>query len=383
MNALESILGREGISEFFSQRRIKHGLPAKAYTSEDFFRLEQERVFAHNWTFIGYAHELAEPGDAVPTMAAGLPVLMLKDADSWIRVFHNVCRHRGLKLVDQPCRFKTTIVCPYHAWTYGLDGRLIRSPHFGGYQQHFPEHFDPEQHGLVEIRSKVWHDWIFINPGEDAPEFHDYVAPLLEFTGGHDLDRIKPMFKVDSGEFRSNWKFICENFIEPYHVPVAHRVTAAGQPLSDHYLVGNGRVVGCAVDVSSNHQPSKLEGASEGCLDMSAKYLVLFPNFLFFTYDAEVTQINVMLNTPLAPDRTHQRRVIYHLEGQEPSESDIESWRRLALEVIAEDRALVERMQEGRRSPVTAGGGVLSPVWEESEHYFQRQVMEAVNQQGT
>ena len=113
---------------------------------------------------------------------------------------------------------------------------------------------------------------------------------------------------------------------------------------------------------------------------MSAKYLVLFPNFLFFTYDAKVTQINVMLNTPLAPDRTHQRRVIYQLEGQDPAESDIESWRRLALEVIAEDRALVERMQEGRRSPVTAGGGVLSPVWEESEHCFQRLVMEAVNQ---
>ena len=85
MNALESILGREGISEFFSQRRIKHGLPAKAYTSEDFFRLEQERVFAHNWTFTGYAHELAEPGDALPTVAAGLPVLMLKGADSRIR----------------------------------------------------------------------------------------------------------------------------------------------------------------------------------------------------------------------------------------------------------------------------------------------------------
>ena len=379
MNALESILGREEISEFFSQRPIKHGLSAKAYTSEDFFNLEQDRVFADNWTFIGYAHELAKPGDAAPTVAAGLPVLMVKGADSRIRVFHNVCRHRGLKLVDQPCRFKTTIVCPYHAWTYGLDGRLIRSPHFGGYQQHLPEHFDPGQYGLVEIRSKVWHDWIFVNPGGDAPEFDDYVAPLLEFTGGHDLDRIRPMFKMDSGEFRSNWKFICENFVEPYHVPVAHPVTAGGQPLSDHYLVGNGRVVGCAVDVSGHRKASKQGEASKVCLDMSAKYLVLFPNFLFFTYDAEITQINVMLNTPLAPDRTHQRRVVYRVEGQEPSESDIERWRRLTLEVIAEDRALVERMQEGRRSPVTAGGGVLSPVWEESEHCFQRLIMEAAN----
>ncbi len=382
MNALESILGREDICKFFSQPRIKHGLPARTYTSEDFFRLEQERVFARNWTFIGYAHELAEPGDAVPAVAAGLPVLMLKGADSRIRVFHNVCRHRGLKLVDQPCRFETTIVCPYHAWTYGLDGRLIRSPHFGGYRQHFPEHFDPEQHGLVEIRSRVWHDWIFVNHGGGAPEFDEYVAPLLEFTGGHDLDRIKPMFKVDSGEFRCNWKFICENFIEPYHVPVAHPVTAAGQPLRDHYLVGNGRVVGCAVDVGGNGQSSKREAAPELCLNMSARYLVLFPNFLFFTYDAEVTQINVMLNTPLAPDRTHQRRVIYHLEGQEPSAGEIESWRRLTLQVVAEDRALVERMQEGRHSPVTAGGGILSPVWEESEHDFQRLIMEAVHQQG-
>ncbi len=378
-DVLDSILGHPAIERFWEDRPVRRGLPAAAYTGEDFFKLEQERAFARNWTLAGFAHELAEPGDAVPATVAGAPILLVRGKDAKIRAFHNVCRHRGLKLVERPCRGKRNLVCPYHAWTYGLDGRLLGAPHFGGHRKHTAEGFDYETHGLVEVPLGQWHDWLFVNVAGNAADFDSFLSPLKKQLGDLDLSRIKPLYAIDSGTFECNWKFICENFVEPYHVPVVHPETAAGQPLNEHYMVRDGHLVGCAVDVKETPAEQQRQArAREVCLDISARYLLLFPNFLFFLYLGDETQVNVMLNTPVAPGRTHQRRVIYQLGGTPPPPETIEKWRALTNDLIAEDRAMVERLQEGRRSPILKDGGVLSPVWEKSEHAFQSLVMEAV-----
>ena len=141
-------------------------------------------------------------------------------------------------------------------------------------------------------------------------------------------------------------------------------------------MVGDGHMVGCAIDIDE-HPPEKGRGR-DICLDISARYLLLFPNFLFFVYFGEDTHINVMLNRPVAPDQTHQQRVIYRLGGAEPDAATLDKWRALTEDVIAEDRAMVERLQAGRSSPVAADGGVLSPVWETSERAFQDLIMAAV-----
>lgn len=352
---------------------VKSGLPGLAYTSEAFFALERDRVLAHNWCLVGFAHELARPGDVVPSSVGGLPILLVRGKDGRLRAFHNVCRHRGLLLVDQPCR-RRTLVCPYHNWAYGLDGRLLNAPHFGGANRHDADGFRYDAHGLREISCRQWHDWVFANLDGAAPDFERFVAPLAPYVEGLALDGVEPLFKVDSGEFACNWKFICENFVEPYHVPVVHPRTAAGQPLAQHYMVGDRHLVGCAIDVEQAAEAKR----ANLCLDFSARYLLLFPNFLFFIYFGEETQINVMLNQPLGPDRTHQRRVIYQLGGSRPDQEAIGEWVALTEAVIAEDRAMLERLQRGRASPVTRDGGVLSPVWEESEHAFQTMVADAV-----
>ncbi len=377
---LRDIVDSESLARFQAAGPVKHGLPAEAYASPRFLELEQDRVFARSWTLAGFAHELPSPGDVMPVTVAGRPVVLVRGKEGQLRAFHNVCRHRGLKLVDGPCSGRRRLVCPYHNWSYGLDGRLINATNFGGHGIHAVEGFDYEANGLAEVPCRHWHDWVFVNVAGNEPDFEAFLAPLQPVVAGLDLTAIEPLFKLDSGIFQANWKFICENFVEPYHVPVVHPETAAGQPLHKHYMVSEGHMVGCAVDIDGDidEQPQKSDRGRDICLDISARYLLLFPNFLFFVYFGEDTQINVMLNRPVAPDRTHQRRVIYQLGGQRPDAATIDKWHALTEDVIAEDKAMVERLQEGRRSPVLADGGVLSPVWEASERAFQDLVMAAV-----
>ena len=216
---------------------MARGLPAAAYTSEAVFQLENERIFADSWVFAGLAHELGRPGDVVPVTVAGRPVLLVRDAEQQVRAFHNVCRHRCLKLVDEPCNVGPAIQCPYHSWTYRLDGALHLAPYFGGRDPRaVPAGFDRAEHGLVPVRVATWHDWVFVNLNGEAPPIEDFVAPLQRHLGGLDLSRMKHVVTIDLGEIAANWKLLMENFIEPYHVPFVHATTTE-QPLTDHYTV--------------------------------------------------------------------------------------------------------------------------------------------------
>ena len=111
-------------------------LPNQAYTDPDFFRLEQERVFKNTWVFAAFAHKISNPGDLLPVQVAGQPIVLVRGDDSKIRAFHNVCRHRGAKLVDVESAGCRTIVCPNHSWSYSLSGKLLARPHFFGGDKH-------------------------------------------------------------------------------------------------------------------------------------------------------------------------------------------------------------------------------------------------------
>ena len=360
--SLPSILGAEPLAAFETPGPVARGLPGAAYTSEAFFALENARIFADSWVFAGFAHELARAGDVAPITVAGQPVLLVRDAERRIRAFHNVCRHRCLELVDQPGNVGRTIRCPYHWWTYGLDGALHIAPFFGGREPRAaPAGFDRAQHGLVGVRSATWHDWIFVNLNGSAPPFEDFIAPLRSRLDGLDLTRIRHLATLDFGEVAANWKLLMENFIEPYHVQFVHATTTE-QPLADHYTVNEPGCLGCAVDVSG-------EATREDTLSADSRFLTLFPNFVFGLYLPD--EIGVHLDVPLAPDRTLQRRAIYSLR---PEPAPVERADRLAKlwrDVHREDHAICERLQQGRASDAAAYGGVLSPVWEDSVRSFQ------------
>ena len=369
--SLQSILGAEALAGFEARGPVASGLPGAAYTSEAFLALENERIFSDSWVFAGYAHELAEAGDVAPITVAGRPLLLVRDAGHRVRVFHNVCRHRNLKLVDLPGNAGRAIRCPYHSWTYGLDGTLLITPYFGGREPRAePPGFDRGRHGLVPVRSATWHDWIFVNPSGAAPPFEEFLAPLSNRLEGVDLTPLHHVVTIDFGEVPANWKLLIENFIEPYHVPFVHPTTTE-QPLIDHYTVNDPGCLGCAVDVSG-------EATREGTLSADSRYLTLFPNFAFGLYLPD--EIGVQLTVPLAPDRTTQRRAVYRLDSGPPAESEVraQALAKLWRTVHAEDHAMLERLQRGRASEVAARGGILSPVWEDAVRSFQERVVRAL-----
>ena len=364
---LQSLLGAEHLRTFETPGPVACGLPGAAYTSEAFHALENERIFAGSWVFVGFAHEIPRTGDVAPVSVAGRPVLLVRDTEGRIRAFHNVCRHRNLKLVDAPGNAGRAIRCPYHSWTYGLDGTLHIAPYFGGREPRAaPSGFDRARHGLVPVRSATWHDWVFVNLDGAAASFADFLAPLRDRLEDFDLAEMHHLATIDLGEIRANWKLLMENFIEPYHVQFVHATTTE-QPLVDHCTVNEPGCLGCAVDVSGT-------ASRDDTLSADSRYLTLFPNFALGLYLPD--QVGVHLDVPLAPDRTRQRRAIYSL-GPEPASAErTEQLARLWRDVHVEDREMCERLQQGRVSDAAAAGGVLSPVWEDAVRSFQELVLD-------
>lgn len=370
--SLQDLLGAQALAAFDNPGPIPTGLPSTAYTSEDFFALENAKLFHDSWVFVGFAHELGKPGDAVPVSVAGRPLLLVKNDAGEINAFHNVCRHRCLKLVDEPGNVGRVLRCPYHSWTYSLDGELKLTPYFGGREpRQIPEGFDRKLRGLIQVRFAVWHDWIFVNLSGSAPDFDDFVAPLARWLEDIDFDRVEHLVTIDLGEVRANWKLLIENFVEPYHVQFVHSSTTE-QPLRDHYTVNEAGCLGSAIDVS--RAPD--EATRGDTLSVSSRYLTLFPNFVFGRYFPD--QIGVHLNVPAAADRTFQRRAIYATDSGSPAAAEVDKLAKLWYDVHKEDHAMCERLQAGRASDIALDGGVLSPVWENSVRSFQSLILDAL-----
>jgi len=350
-----------------TKNQVEQGLPSSAYTSESYFHSECNSLFLNNWVFVGFAHELRESGDAIPITVAGQPIVLIRNAQREIAAFHNVCSHRCLKLVNEPMNVGSMICCPYHSWTYNLDGKLCATPFFGG-KEHVPEGFDMSEHNLRSINIFVWHDWIFVNLSNDAEAFEDYAKPLINNFEDIDFNKVKPLATLNFGKISTNWKFLMENFIEPYHVQFVHRTTTS-QPLEDHYTIVDGVCVGSAIDLDE-------ENKVEGSLSVSSRYLTLFPNFIIGRYFPD--QIGVHLNIPVDSEHTIQKRVIYSTEDKIATPEEIDAMKKLWWEVHKEDHAICERMQLGRASPVSNDGGMLSPYWEDSVRAFQKMVVDSV-----
>ena len=351
-----------------SSKKIFNGLPSSAYIDNAFWTKEAKTVFADNWVFVGYKHELNKIGDVIPINVSEQPILLVKNTKEEIVAFHNVCSHRCLKLIDQPKNVKKIISCPYHAWAYDLNGNLIASPHFGGTNNHQPKNFNKKNYGLKPIRIKVWHDWIFININNNAPKFEKYASTLINQLEGINLEKILPVATLDFGKINTNWKFLIENFIEPYHVQFVHKKTTS-QPLKDHYTIVDGNCYGSGVDM-------KEENATGGSLAVSSRYLSLFPNFIIGTYYPG--QLGVYLNSPIDTCHTNQKRIIYTTENNNLSKAEIKKQKELWWKVHKEDHEICERLQEGRASSVAISGGILSPHWENSVRAFHEIMIKSI-----
>ena len=361
---------------------LASGLPNYAYTSEDFFRMEQEQLFARTWTCIGNACKIPEPGDLQPVGFLGQPLVMVRNRQGEVKVFHNVCSHRGNELVWQACSVKRTIQCPYHGWAYDLDGRLLATPNVGGSGVHSIDGLDRNEHGLCEARSAVWMDLVFVNLSADAPDFETFIAPLQQR-----IDKLLPREKfaalrpaANHGcytiDFAGNWKLCIENNLESYHLPTVHPDLNAVSKLEDHYHFYGDDLFAGQGTLRYDHDKTNLAAfpVFDGWSDMIAEYPTLYPNvFLGFQADHFWTRYV----QPVSAENSLDHLQIYY-PGDAADSPEFEAARAHRLELWArvfdEDIGVVEGMQRGRHSSAFSGG-VFTPIMDKPSHHFAKWVV--------
>ena len=222
---------RDNVSTPFDEARA---MPPAVYTSEAFHDAELENVFKKSWFCVGRASALAKPGDYVTCELAGQPIIVLRDKDNVLRAYSNVCRHRMSTLLHGRGNAKT-IVCPYHAWTYNLDGSLRGAPAMNANKAFCKEHYS-----LPDIACEDWLGWVFITLNPNAPPVSDELSEVAELISGYDMTRYTETF-FEEHLWDTNWKVLAENFMESYHLPVCHAGTIGGLSKLDEMICPPGR----------------------------------------------------------------------------------------------------------------------------------------------
>jgi choline monooxygenase len=300
---------------------------------------------------VGHDGMVSAPGDQFAAAAGDVPVVVVRDGGT-VRAFLNVCRHRGSLLVDGAVNAKA-IQCPYHAWTYGLDGVLRAAP-----RADREASFQPGELSLVELRLERWGPLLFVNPDADASPLIDALGRLPEIVP---LDGLE--FRVrDDYDLEANWKIASENFLECYHCPTAHKgFSAAFEVSPDAYrLETTGELV------FSQFAPSRTEGEGH--------FHFVWPNLKVNVYPGP-GNLSIGPLLPAGPERSSG--FLDYFFSPDADEAWIEELMEFDRQVGAEDRVLVERVQRGVRSAMVDHGRLL-PESEQLVARFQELVRAAL-----
>ncbi|MDQ3948844.1 MAG: aromatic ring-hydroxylating dioxygenase subunit alpha, partial [Gemmatimonadota bacterium] len=231
-------------------------LPGRYYTSPDIFADEADRVFAREWVCVGREDAIAEPGAYVLADVAGESIIVLRERAGVVRAFYNVCRHRGTRLCEAPSgRFSQTIQCPYHAWTYRLDGRLIGAPHMEEV-----EAFDKRDYPLHSVALGGWEGFLFVNLSREAEPFERAFAPLAGRFSRFNLAALRTVRRIEY-DVKANWKLILQNYNECLHCPTIHPELVTKLPYTSgaNDLV-DGPFLGGYMEIKAPHESATMTG---------------------------------------------------------------------------------------------------------------------------
>ncbi|MBK5001928.1 aromatic ring-hydroxylating dioxygenase subunit alpha [Pseudomonas sp. S31] len=200
--------------DLIKQRRPQHGLPGAAYRDTALYQLELEHIWYQEWIFAGHTFEMEKPGEYLTLQIGEYPVVVVRGKDGAVRAFHNACRHRGSKVCTEAKGKVAKLVCPYHKWTFELDGKLLYAGNMGA-------EFDPSQHNLTPLHCEVVHSYIYVCVAKVAPDFEKFRSAVSPFIGPHYLEDCKVAFESNLVE-KGNWKLVFENNRECYHCDGTH-----------------------------------------------------------------------------------------------------------------------------------------------------------------
>ena len=330
------------------------------------------RIICRSWQWVCHHEKLQEPGDFVAVEIAGMPVCVLRDGEGELRAFYNVCKHRAMRLLEGEGR-KGKIMCPYHGWTYALDGQLVSAPA----TEHLKD-FDPGSICLEPVRVEKFCGFIFVNldPGaEPLAEQSGKLRDEIEFWAP-DLEDLTFAHRL-TYDIRSNWKNVVDNFLECYHCPIAHKDFCTLVDMNTYRVTTHG--------IYSSHmaEAGKSSNTAYSVEDATVQdHAVwwLWPNTCLMRYPGRGNMI-VMQVIPAGPDRTLETYDFF-FETADPVAAEKDAIRYLDEVLQVEDIALVENVQMGMSTPAFSQGRIIydpdgSGKSEHGVHHFHGLVLDA------
>ena len=325
---------------------MERTLPYSWYSDPELLRREQDKIFRSAWQYAGHLGELPEPGTFFTTRAGRTPIVVTRARDNEIRAFLNVCRHRGFP-VAQGAGKRETIQCPYHAWTYGLDGSLRAAP-----RADEEESFHQNELGLVPAAVGTWGPFVFVNAEANAEPLADALGsmPAQVAELGLDVDELVHYTRWEA-EVGANWKIVCENFLECYHCQVAHPGFSAVIDVSpESYALST------EGPLSSQRGLVRESVTIEGELPRS-QFHFLWPNLTVNIFPGH-PNVSIGPVVPVTAERTY--RFLDYFFAPDVDQPWIDELMAFDAQVGSEDKALVEGVHRGMASGALEHGNLMS-----------------------
>ena len=354
-------------------------MPRQVYLSEELLAREEERIFHQEWLCAGRVDDIPEAGDFITYQIGRQPIVVVRLSNQSIHAMANVCRHRMMRLVEGRGNAKR-FACPYHGWTYRIDGRLIGAPHMG-----CTAGFDKKRFTLPAIRCETWQGWIYVTLSPEAKPIADRLRALEAVVTKYRMEHYVGVFSEDR-EWNTNWKLLCENFMEGYHLPVAHRSTVGNDfPVGKTIFDSRGAFDGFTYQCFSKPD-DQLVGIAHprnrklrGDWRRTSVMPTVFPSHMYVLAPDHLWYLSAQ---PKGPDKVSIRYGVALAPEVLAHHPDVKSFideiRELLGRVQEEDRVLVEAIFKGAQAPLTRRGPLC---WLEREihefiQYLARQLAE-------
>jgi len=329
-------------------------MPKSVYTSEEFLQQEIEQIFQKQWVCVGRASALANAGDYLTYELAGQPIMVIREKDGSLRGQSNVCLHRMSTMLEGRGHTKS-IVCPYHAWTYNLDGSLRGAP-----AMELNSGFDKGKYCLPEIRCEEWLGWIMVTLNSDPDPISEQLHEVETLIADYCMEDYQELF-YETHTWNTNWKVLAENFMESYHLPVCHRDTVGGlskleemdcppgKKAFNYHFIQKDDSLKIAIAHPSN---KRLQGQWRNTTVLLSVYpslmITLTPGYFWYLslHPLGVDHVHIQYGGGLSPDFANDPDAQAHFEATKT----------LLDEVNVEDKGCTEKVYKGLSSPLAAPG---------------------------
>ena len=346
-------------------------MPKDIYINEEILAREIDRLFLNEWICAGRSDELAKQGDYMSFDLCHQPLILVRNKQGGINALSNICRHRMMRLVSGTGNSKS-FSCPYHAWTYNIEGELVAAPFMDK-----TGCFHKEELSLPSVRCEEYEGWIYVSLNQDIAPVKELLADLSPLIAPYRMSQYISIFQEEF-IWNCNWKSLTENFMESYHLPVAHKETVGTHYIpdetafddkasSDHFtyqtfIKADGAFVGTAHE-DNKHLTGQLRNQSIMPTIFPAHMYVLAPDHLWYLclQPHGVGQVKAKYGAALAPEL---------LAAAEDKEALIADIKRFFDKVQDEDRFVVESIYQGAKAPL-ARSGPLSWLEQENHHFTQ------------